>query len=111
MKKEENNIYSKPMYKCAICGEVFEDIESRTKCEMTCVEKVKEEKKAIDKAKKEAEKKERQQEVSAALDNAYALIGKYIEDYGSFTYNGKYKGLDMLNMDFFPSKLWHHFWF
>lgn len=111
MKKEENNIYSKPMYKCAICDKVYESVQERMNCEMKCIKKQQEEEKAAAEAKKKAEKDARQQEVSAALDNVYALVNKYVEDYGSFTYNGKYKGLDMLNMDFFPSKLWHHFWF
>lgn len=111
MKKEDNNVYSKPTYKCAICGEVYDNVQARMQCEMKCIKKQEEEEKKAAEAKMKAEKDARQQEVSAALDNAYALIGKYIEDYGSFTYNGQYKGLDMLNMDHFPSKLWHHFWF
>lgn len=108
--KEEIKKYAKPQYKCAICGEIYDDVQFRMNCEMTCLKKKQEEEKKAAEAKKKAEKDARQQEVSAALDNAYALINKYVEDYGSFAYNGKYKGLDMLNMDFFPSKLWHHFW-
>lgn len=111
IKKNENNMNEKPQYKCAICGEPYDDVPSRMNCEMKCLKKKQEEEKKAAEAKKKAEKDARQQEVSAALDNAYALINKYVEDYGSFTYNGKYKGLDMLNMDFFPSKLWHHWWF
>ena len=98
------------LYKCEICGQEYESIQDRANCEMACVKKQQEEEKAAIKAKKKAEQEARQNEASAALDNAYALVGKYVEDYGHFTYNGKYKGLDMLNMDFFPSKLWHHLW-
>lgn len=98
-------------YKCGICGTEYSDIPSRMTCEASCLEKKAKEEKAEAEAKKKAEKDARQQEVTAALDNAYTLVDKYIEDYGAFEYNGKYKGLDMLNMDFFPSKLWHHFWF
>ena len=97
-------------YECAICGKKYESIQERANCELTCAKKQKEEEEAAAYAKKKAEQEARQSEVSAALDNVYALINKYVEDYGSFIYNGKYKGLDMLNMDFFPSKLWHHFW-
>ena len=101
----------KQQYKCAICDSIYESVQERMSCEMACVKKQQEaEKKAAEKKMKE-EKDARQKEVSAALDNAYALISKYVEDYGSFEYKGKYKGLDMLNLDFFPSKLWHHFWF
>ena len=98
-------------YKCAICGEVYNNVQDRMNCEMKCIKKQEEEEKKAAEEKKKAEKNEREQEVNAALDNAYSLVDKYIEDYGSFVYNGKYKGLEMLNMDFFPSKLWHHFWF
>ena len=92
-KKNENKMYATPKYKCAICDEIYD-----------------EEKKAAE-AKKKAEKDARQQEVTAALDNALTLVNKFIEDYGSYKYNGKLKDLDLVNMDFFPSKLWHHFWF
>lgn len=106
----ENNKNCKKSYKCEICGSTYELIEERISCETACLKKQKEEEKRIAKEKLNAEKTARQQAVSDALDDVYALVSKYVEDYGSFTYNGKYKGLDMLNMDFFPSKLWHHFW-
>ena len=108
--KEENKVYTKPQYKCALCGKAYDEVHERMKCEMKCIKAKEEEEKKAAAAKKQAEKEERQREVSAALDNAYVLISKFTEDYGAFVYNGKYKGLDMLNMDFFPSKLWHHFW-
>ena len=111
MKKNENNIHEKNQYTCAICNSPYDDVQSRMNCEMKCLKKKQEEEKKAAEAKKKAEKDARLHEASAALDNAYALINKYVEDYGSFTYNGKYKGLDMLNMDFFPSRLWHHFFF
>lgn len=109
--KNENNMYVKPQYKCAICGKIYDDVQDRVSCEMNCIQKQKEEEKAAAEAKKRAEKECRQQEVNAALDNALALVNKFIEDYGSYRYNGKLKDLDLVNMDFFPSRLWHHFWF
>lgn len=107
---EDNKIYNKPMYKCAICGEIYESIQERINCEMACLNKQQEEEKKAAEAKLEAEKDERFAEASAALDNAFMLVNKCVEDYGSFQYRGKVSNLDMLNMDFFPSKLWHHFW-
>lgn len=98
-------------YKCAICGTEHTSIQDRSNCEMTCLKKKAEAEKAAAEAKKKAEKDARQQEVSAALDNALTLVNKFIEDYGSYQYNGKMKDLDMANMDFFPIKLWHHFWY
>jgi rubredoxin len=109
--KEENKMYAKPQYKCAICGKIYDNVQGRMNCEMECLKKQKEEERAAAEAKKKAEKDSRYNEVNAALDNAYALVNKYVEDYGSFTYGGKYKGLDILNMDLFPSKFLHHFLF
>lgn len=109
--KDENKMYAKPQYKCAICGEIYDDVQDRMNCEMKCLKKKQEEEKAAAEAKKKAEKDARFSEASAALDNALTLVNKCIEDYGSFQYSGKLKDLDLVNMDFFPSKLWHHFWF
>lgn len=108
---EDNKMYNKPMYKCAICGEIYDSVQDRMNCEMTCVKKQHEEEKKAAEAALQAEKDHRLAEASAALDNALTLVNKCVEDYGSFQYTGKLKDLDMLNMDFFPSKLWHHFWF
>ena len=100
------------LYVCGVCGKSHETIEERAECELSCVKKIKEEERKAAEAKKKAEKETRQQEVTAALDNAFALMNKFTEDYGTYKYNGKIKeDLNMANMDFFPSKLWHHFWF
>lgn len=106
--KNEN---SKTVYTCGICGTDHETITERMRCEQACLRKQKEdaERAAAEKAK--AEKSARQAEVTAALDNAFALVNKFIEDYGSYNYDGKINTLEARNMDFFPSKLWHHFWF
>lgn len=108
---ENNSIYSKPMYKCAVCGEVYDSIVDRMNCEMKCIKLQEEEKKKAEAEKKAAEKKSDFTEASAALDNAFTLVNKCIEKHGIFKYNGKLKDLDFINMDLFPSKLFHHFWF
>lgn len=108
---EDNKMYAKPQYKCAICGKIYDDVQDRINCEMACLKRQKEEEKKAAEAKKNAEKDADFTEASSAIDNAYALINKCIEKYGTFKYNGKVKDLDTLNLDFFPSKLWHHFWF
>ena len=109
--KEENKMYPKPQYKCAICGEIYDDVQNRMNCEMKCLKKQQEEEKKAAEDKKRAEKDIRQKEVTVALDNAFTLVNKFIEDYGSYKYDGKLNALEARNMDFFPSKLWHHFWF
>ena len=101
----------KAQYTCGVCNTAYDTIEKRAWCELECIKKKETAEKAAAKAKKQAEKDNRQQEVTSALDNAFALMNKFIEDYGSYHYNGKIKDLDMANLDFFPSKLWHHFWF
>lgn len=109
--KEENKMYAKPQYKCAICGEIYDDVQYRINCEMKCLKKQQEEEKKAAEAKKRAEKNTRQQEVDAALDNAFALVNKFVEEYGTYRYNGKITDLDMAKMDLFPNKLWNHFFF
>ena len=108
--KNENKI-NDAKYKCEICGKEYSTISERAACEMNCAKKQEEEAKKAAEAKKQGEKDARFAEASAALDNAFALVNKCVEDYSTFKYTGKLKDLDMLNMDFFPSKLWHHFWF
>lgn len=110
--KNENNMYAaKLQYKCGVCGEVYDSIQERMNCEMKCLKKKQEEERKAAEEKKKQEKNARFSEASAALDNAFTLVNKCVEDYGSFEYNGKVKDLNLANMDFFPSKLWHHFWF
>ena len=98
-------------YRCEICGKAYDSISERANCELACFTKIQEEAKAAAEAKYQKEKDGRFAEASAALDNALALVNKCVEDYGSFKYTGTIKDMDLVNMDFFPSKLWHHFWF
>lgn len=107
---EENKMYATPKYKCGICGEIYDSIEERMNCESKCLKKQKEEERKAAEAKKKAEKEARQTEVNKALEDAYALLNKFVDDYGSYTYSGKLDDVSMLNMDYFPIKLWHHFW-
>ena len=109
--KEENKTYKKPTYKCGICGKSYDSIPGRSNCEASCLKHQAEEARKAAEAKKKAEKEARFTEASNALDTAYELVTKCIKDYGNFSYTGELKNLDMLNLDFFPSKLWHHFWF
>lgn len=101
----------KAQYVCGICNTAYDTIQKRAQCELDCIKNKEAAEKAAAEAKKKAEKDNRQHEVTAALDNAFALMNKFIEDYGAYHYDGKIKDLNMANLDFFPSKLWHHFWF
>lgn len=108
---EDFKTYCKPAYKCAICDRVYDTIQDRASCERACLKKQQEEEKKAAEAQKSAEKKADFNEASAALDNALALVNKCVEKHGTFKYSGNLKELDLVNLDFFPSKLWHHFWF
>lgn len=77
----ENKMFAKPMYKCAICDKVFEDVVSRATCELECAKRVEEEAKKAAKAKKREEKKIRLAEIDAAYAAADKLMEMYIKDF------------------------------
>ena len=81
--KDENKIYSKPQYKCGICGTIFDSIEERMNCEANCIKKQKEAAKKAAEAKRKAEKETRKTEVTAAIKRANKLLEEYIKDYGN----------------------------
>ena len=104
---EDNKMYCKPVYKCGICGQEYPSIAERMKCEQTCLKKQEEDEKKAAEAKKKAEKDTRAAEVTQAIEHAAELLNKYINDYGSYTYDGK--KLKDTSDYFWPSKLWHYF--
>ena len=83
----ENKVCAKPMYKCAVCGEVYDSIAQRMKCEQMCLKKQEEEERRAAELKKEAEYVDRKSEVDAAFNHAYKLKDKFVKDYGRYTYN------------------------
>lgn len=109
--KNENKTYVKQQYQCAICGEAYDSVQERMNCEMKCVKKAEADKKAALEAIKKAEKDKRFAEASNAIDNAFSLVNKCVEDYGSFSYNGKLKDSKEPIVNPFPSRIWHRFFF
>lgn len=96
----ENQIYNKPMYKCGICGEVYDSIPERMNCEQKCLKKQEEEIKKAAEAKKKEEQNKRKNEVDKAFENAYKLKDAYVNDYGYYFYtstNNDYNLKDFLN--------------
>lgn len=85
---------AKPMYKCGICGEVYDSIAQRMNCEQTCLKKQEEEERQAAEAKKAAEYKARVEEVNMAFEKAYELRDKLVEDYGESKYQRKCNSLD-----------------
>lgn len=108
---EENKTFIKPAYKCGICGKEHPSVQERMNCEMTCLKKQQEKEKAAAEAKKKAERDERFAEASNAIDNAFTLVNKCVEDYGEFAYNGKLKDSKEPITNYFPSRIWHRFFF
>ena len=94
------------MYKCAICETLHEDVISRAKCEISCIEKKAEEERKAAEAKKAAEQKLRKEAVDEAIKRAAKLQRDYINDYGYYEYEG-----ELVDNVFLPSKLWHNFLF
>ena len=70
------------VYKCAVCGEVYNSIAQRMNCEQSCLKKQEEEERIAAEAKKAAEYESRLYEVNAAFDKAYDLKDKLVRDYG-----------------------------
>lgn len=106
----ENKIYANPKYKCAICGEIYDEIKDRMKCESACLRKQAEEAKKAAEEKRKIEQAARKAEVDAAMDKAIALEKAYVKDYGSYIY-GEYKLEDFIkptlsSEDFLPLKFW-----
>lgn len=78
---------AKPMYKCAICGGVYDSIAQRMNCEQTCLKRQEEEERKAAELKKAAEYEARKKEVDMAFDHAYELKAKFLNDYDSYTYS------------------------
>lgn len=80
----DNNMYTKPQFKCAICGEIYDDVKTRMECEAKCLKKQEIEAKKAAEAKRIAEQPARKAEVDAAYDLADKLRDEYVEDYGVY---------------------------
>ena len=80
----DNKMYSKPMYKCAICDTIHELLEDRIACEMKCFKKQEAEKKQAAIQKKKEEQAARKKEVDEAIAHAEKLKDQYVKDYGPY---------------------------
>lgn len=82
----ENKTYKKPVYKCAICGEVYETIPKRMNCEQACLKKQEEEARKAEETKKEIEYAARKAKVDQAYETFVELRNQFVKDYGSYEY-------------------------
>lgn len=81
-----NKICATPMYKCAVCGEVYDSIAQRMNCEQACLKKKEEEERKAAEEKKIAEYDARLEEVNNAFKKAYDLKNKFDADYADLKY-------------------------
>lgn len=81
-----DKMYAKPQYKCAICGEIYDDVRTRMVCESKCLKKQEEEAKKAAEAKKIEEQPARKAEVDKARETYVKLYNEYINDYGEYAY-------------------------
>ena len=82
----ENKMYAKSQYKCAICGQIFDELRERVNCETVCLKKQEEEAKKAAELKKKAEQASREAEVDEAFAHAFKLRDAFVKDYGYYEY-------------------------
>ena len=80
---------AKKLYTCPYCKGEHETPGSLARCILVCEDKIKIEEEAKQKAKLAAEKEARYKEVIDAYENFEELRGKYVNDYGRFTFEPK----------------------
>ena len=109
----ENQIYTNPKYKCAICGTIHDEIAERVKCESACLKKQAEEARKAEEEKKRLEKEARKAELDLAIENVIKLRDAYVKDYGFYRYAFKpeFKDLAVETDDFVPFKFWTDMFF
>ena len=101
----ENKMYTKPQYKCAICGEVYDELKDRVNCETKCIKKQEDEAKKAAELKKQQEQASRKSDADAKVKAAIEAVDAYTKDYGFYTYDGELTN----TICEFPYKLLHHF--
>ena len=101
----ENKMYTKPQWKCGVCGKIFDEIKERNNCEMACIKKQEAEEKRIAELKKKEEKAARQAETDALVKKAIDSIKAFQKDYGYYELNSSGDEFDFV----WPSKMWHYF--
>ena len=106
MENNENNIYCKFTYKCGICGNEYNNVLDRAKCEIACTEKAEEEARKAAEAKKKEEHALRKEAVDEAFENLHRLVTEYVKDYGHYEYGD---GGEETNF-YWPTRLWHRIW-
>ena len=85
----ENRMHVKPNYKCAICGESYDDVKTRMECEAKCLKQQEIEAKKVAEAKKKEEKIADEAKVDEAFATAYKLRDEFVKKHGVYAYTHK----------------------
>lgn len=80
----DNKMYTKPQYKCAVCGTVYDDLRERVNCESACLKRQEEEAKKAAELKKKEEQATRKADVDELVKKTVEAIKKYSDDYGCY---------------------------
>lgn len=82
----ESKMYTKPQFKCAICGEIYDDVKTRMECEAKCLKQQEIEAKKAAEAKKKEMRIADEAQVNEAFANAYKLRDEFVKKYGAYSY-------------------------
>ena len=78
------------MYKCAICGNEYEELEDRIECETQCLKELKEAEEAKKADEYNAKHKESLSAIYSKLTEVDEMLKEHMKEYGSFALYGKY---------------------
>lgn len=102
----ENKMYTKPQYKCGVCGTIFDSIAERANCEVKCLKKQEEEAKKAAEAKRKEEQTKRKAKIDKMVEDLANEVNAYTKDYGWYEYSGNNsKNVDWIN------KMWDYFFY
>jgi hypothetical protein len=82
-------MYTQAKYKCAICGQIYDELRERINCESACLKRQEEEEKKAAELKKKNEQETRHNALNMLIEQAITAVMCYIDDYGSYEYDGK----------------------
>lgn len=94
--KLKNNATETPKYTCAVCGRNYDTVESRIKCESSCLAELKEVEQKLKEEKLNADKKERYEHIKQSLSSVNDEVKAYLNDYGSIYIDTNYYYLNYI---------------
>ena len=81
------------MYKCAICGTEYEDLENRIVCETQCLKELKEAEEELKKAEYDSRRTESAEAINEALEKVDKMLKAHMKEFKSFALHNNYPHL------------------